>query len=82
MMPEPDRFDLAAAIKLAALPRVSIRLCFNESDEGFPAQCIHLFHQSCEIYLNMQSNAVIGAWLAGNPITPGNCRSKSNQKKS
>ncbi len=62
-------FDLC--VELAALPRVSIRIRFNDRDEDFPAQCTLLFRKSAETYLSLKSMAVTGTWLAGKLVVPG-----------
>jgi hypothetical protein len=62
-------FDLC--MELAVLPRVPIRIRFNDRDEDFPAQCTLLFRKSAEIYLTLKSMAVAGTWLAGNLVAPG-----------
>jgi hypothetical protein len=61
-------YDLC--VELAALPRVSIRISFNDRDEDFPAQCILLFGKSAETYLTLKSMAVVGTWLAGKLMAP------------
>ena len=64
-------YDLC--VELAVLPRVPIRLSFNDRDEEFPAQCTLLFRKSSEAYLALKSMAVAGTWLAGKLVTPGDC---------
>jgi hypothetical protein len=59
-------------VELAALPRVPIRINFNDRDEDFPAQCTLLFRETAGTYLSMKSMAVAGTWLAGKLVTPGN----------
>jgi len=61
-------FDLC--VELAALPRVPIRIRFNDRDEDFPAQCTLLFRKSAETYLTLKSMAVAGTWLAGKLAAP------------
>ena len=56
-------FDLC--VELAVLPRVPIRIRFNDRDEDFPAQCTLLFRKSAETFLTLKSMAVAGTWLAG-----------------
>lgn len=46
------------------LPLLPVYLLFNDSEEGFPAQCTLLFQQSAGHYLDMESLAVLGARLA------------------
>ena len=61
-------FDLC--VELAVLPRVPLRIRFNDRDEEFPAQCTLLFLKSAETYLTLKSMAVAGTWLAGNLVAP------------
>lgn len=57
-------------VELAALPRVPIRLSFNDRDSDFPAQCALLFRKSAETCLTLKSMAVAGTWLAGKLTAP------------
>ena len=57
-------YDLS--MQFAALPRVSLLLLFNDGDEEFPAQCSVLFQKSAEFFLDPESLAMTGAWLARN----------------
>ncbi len=59
-------YDLSLMFK--ALPRIPVLLRFNDGDEEFPAQCSILFRQSAEQYLDMESLAIAGTFLAGNLI--------------
>jgi hypothetical protein len=59
-------------VDLAALPRVTIRLSFNDRDEDFPARCTFLLRKSSQAYLTLKSMAVAGTWLAGRLVNPGN----------
>jgi len=59
-------YDLSLMFK--ALPRIPVMLRFNDSDAEFPAQCAILFRQSAEQYLDMESLAIVGTFLAGNLI--------------
>lgn len=61
-------FDLC--VELAVLPRVPLRIRFNDRDEDFPAQCTLLFLKSAETYLTLKSMAVSGTWLAGKLVSP------------
>jgi hypothetical protein len=47
-----------------ALPRISLLLLFNDGDEEFPAQCTVLFQRHAEFYLDPESLAMTGAFLA------------------
>jgi hypothetical protein len=49
-------------VKFEALPRVPIRLLFNDADDEFPAQCLLLFERRAEQYLDMECLAILG-WL-------------------
>ena len=51
-----------------ALPRIPVLLRFNFKDDDFPAQCTVLFRQSAERYLDMESLAIAGTFLAGRLI--------------
>lgn len=55
-------YDLAMEFK--ALPRVSLLLLFNDSDDEFPAQCSVLFQKQAEHYLDPESLVMTGAALA------------------
>ena len=61
-------YDLSLMFK--ALPRIPVLLRFNDGDDEFPAQCSILFRQSAEHYLDMESLAIAGTFLAGNLIKP------------
>jgi hypothetical protein len=55
-------YDLA--MQFSALPRISLLLLFNESDGEFPAQCSVLFQKHAELYLDPESLAMSGGFLA------------------
>lgn len=59
-------YDLS--LMFNALPRIPVLLHFNDGDAEFPAQCSILFRQSAEHYLDMESLAIAGTFLAGNLI--------------
>lgn len=48
-----------------ALPRIPVLLRFNFKDDDFPAQCSVLFRESAQHYLDMESLAIAGTFLAG-----------------
>jgi len=56
------QYDLSMAFE--ALPRVSLLLLFNDMDDEFPAQCTLLFQKQSEFYLDPESLAMTGAYLA------------------
>ena len=56
---EPLAYDLDLTVP--ALPRIPVRLLFNDAEEGFPANGLLLFRQSAEHYLDAESLAVLGA---------------------
>ena len=56
-------WDLSLAFDM--LPRIPIRLRFNDKDDEFPAQCSILFRQSAESYIDMESLAIGGTYLIG-----------------
>jgi hypothetical protein len=55
-------YDLS--VRFDALPRISLLLLFNDSDEEFPAKCTVLFPKHAEFYLDPESLAMTGAALA------------------
>jgi hypothetical protein len=57
-------YDLS--IQFNALPRISLILLFNDSDEEFPAKCTVLFQKHAEYYLDPESLAMTSACLANN----------------
>jgi len=59
-------YDLS--LMFHALPRIPVLLRFNDGDAEFPAHCAILFRQSAEHYLDMESLAIVGTFLAGNLI--------------
>ena len=61
-------WDLSATFDM--LPRIPIRLRFNDKDDEFPAQASILFRQSTESYIDMESLAIGGTYLT-NMLTKG-----------
>jgi len=59
---EPS-WDFSAEFDM--LPRIPIRLRFNDTDDEFPAQCSILFRQSAEAYIDMESLAIGATYLTG-----------------
>jgi hypothetical protein len=55
-------YDLSMQFK--ALPRISLLMLFNDDDGEFPAQCTVLFQKHAELYLDPESLAMSGAFLA------------------
>jgi hypothetical protein len=55
--------DVDAVIQ--ALPRVSLRLVFNDADDEFPASCTALLDRTVETFLDGESLAVLGAIFTG-----------------
>lgn len=53
----------ALSVEFDMLPRIPIRLRFNDKDDEFPAQCSILFRQSAESYIDMESLAIGGTYL-------------------
>ncbi len=45
------------------LSHIPVLLLFNEADELFPAQCIILFKETIEHFLDMESVAILGLIL-------------------
>ena len=56
-------WDLLMAFDM--LPRIPIRLRFNDKDDEFPAQCSILFRKSAESYIDMESLAIGATYLTG-----------------
>jgi hypothetical protein len=46
------------------LPRIPLRLLFNDKDDEFPAQCVILFERRAEDFLDTECLAIIGHFLA------------------
>jgi hypothetical protein len=55
-------YDLS--VRFEALPRVSLLLLFNDRDDEFPAGCKVLFNRPAESYLDPESLAMTGSFLA------------------
>ncbi len=60
---DDSSWDLSVAFDM--LPRVPIRLRFNDKDDEFPAQSAILFRQSAESYIDMESLAIGATYLTG-----------------
>jgi Domain of unknown function (DUF3786) len=52
------------SVRFEALPRVSLLLLFNDRDDEFPAGCTMLFNRHAESYLDPESLAMTGSFLA------------------
>lgn len=68
--PDTD-FPYDAGYCFDALPKISMLLLFNDTDEEFPARCTVLFKASAEAYLDGECLAMLGAQLAGRLIIKG-----------
>ncbi len=68
--PHEDGASYDLSLIFHALPRIPVLLRFNDRDDEFPAHCSILFRQSAEHYLDMESLAIAGTFLAGNLIRP------------
>lgn len=55
-------YDLS--MQFNALPRLSMLLLFNDGDDEFPAKCKVLFQKHAEFYLDPESLAMTGSFLA------------------
>lgn len=55
-------YDLS--MRFNALPCISLLLLFNDGDDEFPVQCSVLFEKHAEFYLDPESLAMSGAFLA------------------
>lgn len=60
-------YDLTMQFTL--LPRISLLMLFNDGDNDFPVQCSVLFQKQAEHYLDPESLAMTGAFLASNLIS-------------
>jgi hypothetical protein len=62
----PYEADLAYQIKyqFKGLPRIPVYLLFNDAEEGFAAQCTMLFERTTEVYLDMESVAMLAGALS------------------
>jgi hypothetical protein len=62
----PEKLDISydAVMRFSALPRISLLMLFNEADEEFAATCSVLFQRQAEFYLDPESLAMTGAYLA------------------
>ena len=56
------RYDVAA--QFDGLPKVPVLMLFNDGDEEFPARCSVLFERRAEQYLDPESLAMLGSFLA------------------
>ncbi len=63
LLDDDPSWDLSVAFDM--LPRIPIRLLFNDKDSEFPAQSSILFRQSAEFYIDMESLAIGSTYLAG-----------------
>ncbi len=62
--PDTTQGSYDLAVSFQALPRIGLRLLFNDKDDEFDAQCKVLFHRHSEFYLDPESLAMTGAALA------------------
>lgn len=51
------------SMEFTALPRISLLLLFNDSDEEFPATCSILCQRQAEFYLDPESLIITAVWL-------------------
>jgi len=58
-----ESFDLCFRFK--ALPRIPVKLQFNDADDMFPAACKVLYPESVKYYLDMECLSMTGTLLAG-----------------
>ncbi len=63
LLDDDPSWDLSVAFDM--LPRIPIRLRFNDKDDEFPAQSSILFRQSAESYIDMESLAIGATYLTG-----------------
>ncbi|MBW1650216.1 MAG: DUF3786 domain-containing protein [Deltaproteobacteria bacterium] len=50
-------------LKFNPLPKIPIYILYNEAEEAFPAQCVILFEQSAQTYLDAECLAILGTLL-------------------
>lgn len=60
---ETASYDLS--VDFRALPRVSIILNFNDTDERMPANALFLLHDDAEMYLDLKSLTILCTYLTG-----------------
>ena len=63
LLDDDPSWDLS--VEFDMLPRIPVRLRFNDKDDEFPAQCSILFRQSAESYIDMESLAIGATYLTG-----------------
>jgi len=63
LIDDDPSWDLS--VEFYMLPRIPIRLRFNDKDDEFPAQSSILFRQSAESYIDMESLAIGATYLTG-----------------
>lgn len=63
MLDDDPSWDISVAFDM--LPRIPVRLRFNDKDDEFPAQSSILFRQSAESYIDMESLAIGATYLTG-----------------
>jgi len=63
LLDDDPSWDLSAEFDM--LPRIPIRLRFNDKDDEFSAQSSILFRQSAETYIDMESLAIGATYLTG-----------------
>ena len=62
----PEKLDVSydVVMRFYALPRIALLMLFNDADEEFAATCSVLFQRQAEFYLDPESLAMTGAYLA------------------
>ncbi len=63
LLDDDPSWDLSLEFNM--LPRIPVRLRFNDKDDEFPAQSSILFRQSAESYIDMESLAIGATYLTG-----------------
>ncbi|SMD11045.1 protein of unknown function [Desulfocicer vacuolatum DSM 3385] len=64
-----DTYDISLMVN--ALPKIPVMINFNDRDEEFPAAASILYRKTTEVYLDMESLAISGTWLAGRLLNHG-----------
>jgi hypothetical protein len=61
--PPAAKFSYDLCMQFNALPKIPVLLLFNDTDDEFAAQCMVLFENRAENYLDMECLAMVGMLL-------------------
>jgi len=67
-LPVKDDWSYQVKYRFDGLPRVPVYMLFNDQEEGFPAQCTMLFDRRTEVFLDMESVAMMASSLSSKLI--------------